>query len=259
MKQEKLAINSIPKSDTVSVAEIVRHLKLSQQIPSVLASLIEREIIEQTAARERIFLSEQELQVAADRFRFEQNLISSKDTLNWLEKYHLSVTEFEELVKDSLLWRKLAEHLFQDKAEAYFYAHQIDYYQAVVYQILLSDFDLAMELFYGIQEQELSFWDLAHQYIEDTELRRRGGYLGQKSREQLRPEIAAAVFSTANQVPQVLKPISVEKETYLIYVEEIIQPTLDSSLRRTIVEQLFKNWLSQQRLAKSDRIQITDY
>ena len=259
MNQKELAVNSIPKPETVSVSEIIGHLRLSQQMPSVLASLVDQRIIEQTAAQEKIFLTEQELQLAADRFRFEQNLISSKDTLNWLGKYHLSVTEFEELIRRNLLWRKLAEHLFKDKAEAYFYAHQIDYYQAVIYQIVLSNFNLAMELFYGIQEQELSFWDLAHQYIEDTELRRRGGYLGQKSRDRLQPEIAAAVFSTANRVPQVLKPIAVEKKTYLIYVEEIIQPTLDSSLRRTIIEQLFKNWLSQQRLTKSDRIQITDY
>ena len=259
MNQKELAVNSIAKPETVSASEIIRHLKLSQQMPSVLASLVDWRIIEQTAAREKIFLSEQELQLAADRFRFEQNLISSKDTLNWFEKYHLSVTEFEELIRRTLLWRKLTEHLFQDKAEAYFYAHQLDYYQAVMYQIVLADFDLAMELFYGIQERELSFWDLAHQYIEDTELRRRGGYLGQKSRDRLRPEIAAAVFSTANKVPQVLKPIAVEKKTYLIYVEEIIQPTLDLSLRRTIIEQLSKNWLSQQRLAKSDRLQISDH
>jgi hypothetical protein len=52
--------------------------------------------------------------------------------------------------------------------------------------------------------------------------------------------------------------IAIAKKTHLIYVEEIIQPTLDRSLRQTIVEQLFENWLSQQRQQAIDNLQITD-
>ncbi|MGF1587958.1 MAG: peptidylprolyl isomerase [Pleurocapsa sp.] len=254
MTQEQLAVNPLPKAETISLADIVRHLKLSQQMPSVMTGLINQKIIEQTVAQENLPVAEQELQVAADRFRFEHNLLSSQATLNWLEKHHLSVTEFEELIEGTLLAQKLAEHLFKDRVEAYFYSHQLDYDQAVIYEIVLSDFDLAMELFYGIQEQELSFWDLAHQYIQDTELRRRGGYRGQKSRKQLQPEIAAAVFSTANSIPQLLKPIAIGNKTHLVYVEEIIQPTLDLSLSQTIVKQLFENWLSQQREQAIDNL-----
>lgn len=43
-----------------------------------------------------------------------------------------------------------------------------------------------------------------------------------------------------------------------MYVEEIIQPTLDRSLRQTIVKQLFENWLSQQRQQAIDNLQIID-
>lgn len=171
-------------------------------------------------------------------------------TLQWLEKYHLSVIEFEELIRDTLLTQKLAEHLFRDRVEAYFYTHHLNYHRAVIYEIVLPDFNLAMELFYGIQEQELSFWDLAHQYIQDNELRCCGGFRCIKTREQLKPEIAAAVFSLVDQnLPQVLKPIAVDKQTHLIYVEEIIQPVLDRSLRQTIIDRLFENWLAQQQQA----------
>jgi hypothetical protein len=47
-----------------------------------------------------------------------------------------------------------------------------------MYEIVLDDEDLAMELFYGIQEGEMSFYEVAHQYIQDMELRRKGGYRG---------------------------------------------------------------------------------
>lgn len=232
----------------VSATEITRYLKLNLKIPRALKAIANQKIIEQTAITEDISITEQELQIAADRFRFDHNLMSSQATVDWLNKYCLSVTEFEELIKNQLLAQKLAQHLFANRVEAYFYAHQLDYYQAVIYEVILSDFNLAMELFYAAQEQELSFWDLAHQYIQDKELRRRSGYLGKKNRGQLLPEIAAAVFSlTADSIPQILKPISINKKTHLIYVEEIIQPTLDQPLRQSIINQLFEDWLREKR------------
>ena len=47
-----------------------------------------------------------------------------------------------------------------------------------MYEVVLDDFDLAMELFYALVEGEMSFHEIAHQYIQDTELRRKGGYRG---------------------------------------------------------------------------------
>lgn len=258
MSSEKSTSNSTPEAAVISTADTIQHLKLSLQMPAIVYSIANQKIIKQTAVQKNIILSEQELQTAADRFRYENNLIGSSTTLNWLKNYYLSVTEFEELIKNTLLSQKLAQHLFQDRVEAYFYAHQLDYHQAVIYEIVLEDFDLAMELYYGLQEQELSFWDLAHQYIEERELRRRGGYKGKQTRQQLHPEIAAAVFSSTNNIPQVLKPITVDKKTYLIYVEEIIQPALDEPLRQVILNQLWENWLSQQRQQLIENLQIVN-
>ena len=239
---------SLDKLDTISTSEIIQSIQLSRKMPAVLAELMNQKIIETTATQENIIVTEDELQNAADRFRLENKLISSQDTLKWLEKHYLSVTEFEQSIKMEILSQKLAHHLFQDRVEANFHAHQLDYYQAIVYEIPLDNFNLAMELFYGIQEQELSFWDLAHKYIENDELRRHNGYRGKKTRSQLQPEIAAAVFALNNdRLPQVIKPIAIGKKTYLIYVEEIIQPVLERSLRQQIISQLYQEWLGKQR------------
>lgn len=247
MNQKQSTIDKPVNIAEISTIEIIKHLKLSRQMPHVLKSLINQKIVQQTAEAEGMIVKEAELQVAADRFRLENNLITSQDTLKWLSKYHLSVTEFEELIKSNLLTQKLGEYLFKDKVEPYFYAHQFDYNQASIYEIVLADFDLAMELFYGIQERELSFWDLAHQYIEDDNLRRRGGYLGLKTRDRLHPEIAAAVFALKEgNLPQVLKPIAVDKNTHLVYVEEIITPVLNGSLRQKITGKLYQSWLNKQ-------------
>jgi parvulin-like peptidyl-prolyl isomerase len=221
--------------------EVIQQLQFSRQMPITMREIARKKIISNTAKAQNITLSEREIQQAADSFRLQNNLFSSQDTLNWLEKYHLSVEEFERLIYYNSLSLKLARELYGDRVEAHFYEHKLDYIQAVIHEIILSDFDLAMELFYSIQEREFSFWDVAHQYIQEEELRYCGGYRGYLKRDELKPAISAAVF--AAQPPQVLRPIVVDKQIYLIFVSKIIQPELNSKMRYQIINQLFEQWL----------------
>jgi parvulin-like peptidyl-prolyl isomerase len=138
----------------------------------------------------------------------------------------------------------LTTHLFADKVEPYFYENQLDYAGVVMYEVVLDDEDLAMELFYSIQEEEMSFYDVAHKYIEDKELRRKGGYRGILSRKDLKSEISAAVFAATP--PEVLKPIVTSKGVHLILVEEIIQAELNDKLGYQIVSELFGEWVINQ-------------
>jgi hypothetical protein len=93
-----------------------------------------------------------------------------------LQKQGLSLDDFEAIVQFNLLSGKLAEHLFADKIESYFVEHQLDYTGAVIYEVVLADQAMAEELYESIQEEEISFQEVAHRYIEDVELRRKGGY-----------------------------------------------------------------------------------
>lgn len=116
--------------------------------------------------------------------------------------------------------------------------------EVVTYEVILDDEDLALELFYAIQEGEINFQEVARQYIQNTELRRSGGYRGRRHRKDFKPEIVAAVFAATS--PQILKPIVTPKGVHLIWVEEIIQPQLDEKLRVKILADLFSAWLKQQ-------------
>jgi parvulin-like peptidyl-prolyl isomerase len=113
-----------------------------------------------------------------------------------------------------------------------------------LYEVVLDDKDFAMELFYGIQEGEMSFYEVAHQYIQDTELRRKGGYRGIVRRKELKPEISAAVFVA--KPSQILKPIVTSSGVHLILVEETILPELNNKVRYQILSDLFAGWLKQQ-------------
>ena len=176
--------------------------------------------------------------------RFVNKLHSAQETFAWLEKSCLSIDDFEEAVYISVVAQKLVAHLFADKVEPYFYENQLNYAGVVMYEVVLDDQDLGMELFYAIEEGETSFYDVAHEYIEDIELRRQGGYRGVLYRKDLKPEISAAVF--AAKPPQMIKPIVTSKGVHLILVEEIISAELDNKLRSQIFAELFDEWVKKQ-------------
>ncbi|MCG9890952.1 MAG: peptidylprolyl isomerase [Thermosynechococcaceae cyanobacterium MS004] len=224
--------------------EILQQLKITCQLPTVVQAVLERRIIVQAAHAAKISVEPAELQQAADSFRLKYNLSSAKETLTWLQKNMLSIDDLEALVNHTILSTKLANHLFQDKVELYFAERQVDYTQAALYEIVLSNQDLAIELFYAIQEQEITFTEVARQYPQDPEHLRRGGYCGLLARKDMKPEISAAVFAATP--PQVLKPIPIGKQVHLIWVEEIISSILDDTLSQKIVSELFADWLHQQ-------------
>lgn len=230
---------------TISREDILHEVSLSGQIPAVIEGMVTRKVIAAAAEEAGITVETEELQKAADQFRLLNKLQSADETWVWLQKYSLSLDDLEKIAYINVISAKLAQHLFADKVEPYFFEHQLDYAGVVIYEVVLDEEDLAMELFYALQEGEMSFPEIAHQYIQDTELRRSGGYRGiVRRKELLKPEISAAVF--AAKPPQVLKPIVTSKGVHLILVEEIIQPQLDEQLRSKIIVDLFSKWTKQQ-------------
>jgi len=229
---------------TISSEDILHQVKLSCKIPSVIEEIVTRKIIADATSEAGIKVENEELQKAADSIRLMNKLKSADDTWAWLQKHGLSLDDFEEVIYTNVISGKLAQHLFADKVEPFFVEHQLDYAGVVMYEVVLDDEDLAMELFYGIQEGEMSFYEVAHQYIQDMELRRKGGYRGILRRKELKSEISAAVF--AAKPPQILKPIVTSSGVHLILVEETILPELNNKLRYQILSDLFAGWLKQQ-------------
>jgi parvulin-like peptidyl-prolyl isomerase len=224
--------------------DVLHQIKLSRKFPEVVREIVTRNILKKSLAEAGIEVETQELQQEADKFRLLNQLRNADTTWKWLETHHLSLEDFEEITYVNRIYTKLAEHLFADRVESYFFDRQLDYAGAVIYEVVLDDEDLAIELFYGIQAGEINFYDVAQKYIKDRELRRVKGYRGVVNRQQPNPEISAAIF--AANPPQLLKPIVTSKGIHLILVDEIIQPELDSKLRWKIMLDLFSEWLNKQ-------------
>ncbi|MCU0535573.1 MAG: peptidylprolyl isomerase [Hydrococcus sp. Prado102] len=223
--------------------DILQQVKLSIKIPEIIEQIIIRKVITEAATETGIKVTSDELQQAADEFRSSNQLHDAQETWEWLSKQGLSLDDFEEVLHYSLISLKLSKHLFQDKIEPYFVENRLDYTGVVMYEVLLEDEDLAMELYLAIQDQEIGFHEVAHQYISNLELRRKGGYRGILYRKDLKPEISAAVFAT--NPPELLKPILTSHGVYLILVEELIKPELTEELALKIKISLFDSWLKQ--------------
>ncbi|WP_019499245.1 peptidylprolyl isomerase [Pseudanabaena sp. PCC 6802] len=234
----------MPQTINIAQNDILHQVKLSCQIPALIDEIVTRRVIASAIADAGIKLGTEELQERADRFRLMLQLKSAEDTFAWLQKHSLTVDDFEEMISHNLMAEKLAQHLFSDAVETYFIEHYLDYTGVAMYEIVLDDEDLALEIFYAIQEDEMSFSEAASQYIQDAELRRKGGYLGVVRRFDLKPEISAAVF--AAKPPQMLKPIVATRGVHLIKLEELLQPQLDERLRDRIVGDLFRDWIKQE-------------
>ena len=229
---------------TITTNDILHQVKLTCQIPDIIEGIVTRKIIAATAESAGIGVEIEDLQKAADQFRLMNKLENSEDTWAWLQQHSMSLDDFEEIVYTNLIAGKVVQHLFADKVEPYFFEHQLDYAAAVIYEVVLDDKDLAMELFYALDEGETSFYEIAHEYINDTELRRSGGYRGIVKRQEFKPEISAAVF--AAEPPQLLKPIVSSQGVHLILVEEIVKSELDGKLRSEIMSDLFSACLKVQ-------------
>lgn len=227
----------------ISDRDLIYEAKISGKMPELIQGILRRKIVENQVKTAGIEPSIDELQQAADQFRLVNQLESAEATNQWLADRSLSLDDFEHIVTQNLRSNKLAKHLFGTQVEKFFHQNLLDYGGAIIYEVILEDRDLAMEIFYALQEGDLSFSDVAHQYIPESELRRRGGYIGRVGRKQLFPEISAAVF--AAKPPQLITPIVTAVGVHLIQVEEIITPQLDEQLYQQILYELFERWLAE--------------
>ncbi|NEO16822.1 MULTISPECIES: peptidylprolyl isomerase [unclassified Moorena] len=242
------------KPITITETDVIQELKLSRQMRELVEKIVKHKTIMSVVADFGIEATEEELQKAADNFRVLNHLQSSDQTWEWLRYHGLSLEDYQEMIRYNLLSGKLAEHLFKDKVEPYFYENSWDYEKVVIYEVPIDDEDLAMELFYAIQEGETSFFDVAHQHIENQELRRTGGYRGLLQRQDFIPQLSASVFAATP--PQLLKPIFAGGVMRLVYVEEIIKPELDQGLRTQIMSELFEQWLESKMMSEQVTIDV---
>jgi parvulin-like peptidyl-prolyl isomerase len=225
----------------ITDTDILKQLKISQMLPAIQEQILIARIVKDEAERVGIKIEISELQTAADAFRLKNKLIGAKITEEWLAIHQLSLDDFESIIQFQLTSDRLKQQVLGDKVEQYFYQNKLNFDRVVLAEVVIQNKELATELYYAVRDSEIKFHDVASKYIEDVELKRKGGYLGQIARKDLNPELLS-IFSTPNP-PQVIKPITTAKGHHLIWIEEIITAELDEVVYQEIQNDLFIKWL----------------
>lgn len=226
---------------SIESEEIVNFLKQDVQLKDVCRQIVCRQIIRRSSQECEVDVTPDEIQAEGDRIRYKQRLESASATFSWLRDQLITPEDWEMGIRDRLLAKKLAEHLYGKQVETYFAQHRIDFDQVQLYRIMVPYEPLAQELRYRIEENEISFCEAAHLYDLDERRRLQSGYDGTVRRWDFEPEAAAQIFGV--RVGDVIGPILSEPGYSLLMVEKMIQAELTPDIYQEILDMLFKEWL----------------
>ena len=226
----------------IEASEIIELLRRELQLKTFTQKVWQKKVIEKAAQERGLTVTPEEIQVVGDQLRREKRLEKAADTIAWLVDQMISVEDLEAGIRDRLLAQKLAEHLFSKEVEKVFVQNKLQFDQIILYQIVVANRQLAQELFYQIQEGEISFFDAAHLYDIDENRRHLCGCEGKVYRWGLKPDIAVAVFSA--QPGEVIRPIETERGYHLFLVEKFLPAELTPQRYQEILHNMFNEWVS---------------
>jgi len=222
--------------------EIVTFLKKNIQLREVYEKILQQSVIDRIAQERGITVTPEEIQAEAELQRRERRLEKASDTLAWLAHQSIAPDDWEAGIRDRLLAQKLADHLFSKEVEKFFVQNRLDFDRVLLYQIIVTDFSLAQELFYQIEEREISFYEAAHLYDIDEKRRHQCGCEGKLDRWQFKPDIAAAVFGAPLGIA--IGPLQTAAGYHLFMVEEFISAELTPQRYQDTLDRIFKEWLT---------------
>jgi parvulin-like peptidyl-prolyl isomerase len=230
----------------VQADDIAAFLKQQTQYHLIAEQVLRQRLIAWYANDRGITVSSQEIQILGNQFRLANQLEKAEDTFAWLAVQQISPEEWEQGLQANLLAQKLAEHLFQNQIEQYFAEHRWAYDRVILYELLLASPELAEELYYQIDEAEITITEAAHLYDCRPDGRLRCGLVGTVARGQIPPRFAGEIF--AAQPQQIMPPMRSEEGYHLFWVEQSLSAELTPELHQEIRDRLFKEWLDRELL-----------
>ncbi|WP_414755010.1 peptidylprolyl isomerase [Anabaena sp. CCY 9910] len=225
----------------IAPEEIVNFLKKNMQLKEVYQKILFQRLILQVAEAKGITVTTEEIESEANRQRREKRLEKAADTLAWLTDQLASPEDWEMGIRDRLLSQKLANFLFADKVEAFFIQNQLEFEQVSLYQIIVNSEKLAQEIYYQIEDEEISFYEAAYLYDVDAVRRQRCGYEGKVYRFSLPVNVATVIFRTSPK--QLISPLQTDQGYHLFMVEEFIPAELTGERYQEILNNMFNQWL----------------
>jgi parvulin-like peptidyl-prolyl isomerase len=229
--------------EVVDADEFIRVLKLTGQFEGLVEQLVRDKLTVRAAKKQRIALSDEEIQTRADQFRRIHGLHRAADMNRYLDALGVNLDEFEVFITDTLYQEKMLEQIgSDDEIEAYFKLNSPRFDSVEVSHVVLETHDQAKEMISYLQDDPDSFAEMAREHsIADT--RDSGGVIGRVLRGSLAAEIEAKVFNAA--AGDLLGPFpTTDGAAYEIFSVTAKRPaTLDADVAAEIRRLLRDQWL----------------
>ena len=226
----------------IKLEEIIAFLKERLQIKKIYQNILHKKIIILAAEERDLIVTPEEIQIDAEKLRFQERLEKASDTFAWLEAQMVTLEDWEAGIRNELLRKKLSEFLFAKEVKKFFNQNKLSFDQVTLYQIIVPYEKLAREIFYQIEEEELNFYLAAHLYDIDEKRRSQCGYEGKIYRWSINPEFAARIFVASPK--EVIFPFQTEQGYHISMVEEFIPAELTPEVYEEILDRMFNEWLA---------------
>jgi hypothetical protein len=227
---------------SLNAQEVVDFLRKNFRLTEIYQEIVEQKIIHQVALDHGIVVTLQEIEMEVENIRYEKTFDNPNGLEDWLTNCGATLSDLKQMVHADLLTEKVIRSLFFDQIEPVFSQYNHSFDQLVLYKIAVPYEHLAQEIFYQIEEEEISFFEAAHVYDIDENRRLNCGYEGTILRRDL-PSDLAEVLATAR-VGELVGPIKAAHQFYeLLWVDDLIYPSLTPALQSTILHQLYQTWI----------------
>jgi peptidylprolyl isomerase len=227
----------------IDVADFIRILRLSGQFETLIEQMVRDRLTAQSAKKQGLRVSDQEIQERADQFRRVRGLHRAADTNRYLDAMKVSLDEFEAFIADSLYQEKMLEQVGGDAAvQTYFKLNSPRFDSIEVSHILLEGEGQAKEMISVLRDEPDCFAEMAREHsIADT--RAQGGSIGKVLRGSLRNDVEAKVFNAAP--GDLLGPFaSTDRTVFEIFRVDAKHPAhLDDDTTTEIRRLLREDWL----------------
>lgn len=170
----------------------------------------------------------------------------------WRRSRGLDLEQLERLVGFEAGLGVVTEELWSAQVASLFLKERLSYDRVVMSMVRINDPDLATELFFQLQEGELSFPSLVEHYAQGNDRTNRG-LIGPIHLRQLNPLLAKVVRRYAP--GELIPPHDINGCVHLMRVESLESAQLDEPLRQQLLGQLRGQWLARQLSTLQQRLQ----
>lgn len=232
---------------TITSEEILPLLSTYQLLPQLLREIIIDQAIEP-------FICTFEEQQSAHQTFYRVNHITSKaDFQALLKSQGMTEERWRTHLNRTLRIEKFKQAAWGKQLELYYLQRKTDLDQVVFSLLSTSNEQIVTELYFRLLEGEQSFPELVAQYSEGAEVETQG-IIGPIAFGTLHPTLKRLLRGSS--VGRILSPASIGGRFVIIRLDKFMHAQLDDSLRQTLLEELYTEWLEEELINEQKATQL---